>query len=398
MTVRAARPPGADGTTSPSGHYTLHPGDRLAGGRYTPDSVAGRGVFATVLAGTDTGVSPPRRVAIKLLRANDAMRRAGASEVAVLRAIAAAATSAAASLAPTTDHAGHCAVLLDTFSHRGHLALVFPLAWGSLRDALEAYGAGSGLSLRAVRLYGRQLFTALGTLRAARVVHGDIKPDNVLLSSDRATATLADYGSAWVEAPPFGGAEGGKAPGGGAPVTAPPPPGPAGSVGAAAGASSPTTPYLVSRFYRAPEIALGLPRGPPADVWSVGCVLYELYTGRLLLPSTDNADLLRRVAALRGVGGGIPARMLRASPRGRDWTAPLAGGRAAATAPSGVGGVVASGIAAAAAAEAGGGGGTAGGGGGATALADLIDRCVVVDPRRRCGVDEALAHPFFRGT
>lgn len=296
----AARPPGADGTTSPSGHYTFHSGDRFAGGRYAPDSVAGRGVFATVLAGTDHGVSPPRRVAIKLLRANDAMRRAGASEVAVLHAIAAAA-GASAGTAPA-DHAGHCAVLLDSFLHRGHLALVFPLACGTLRDALEAYGAGTGLALEAVRLYGRQLFSALATLRAARVVHGDIKPDNVLLSADRATATLADFGSAWVEAPPPAGAEVGEgAAAAAAAVAAPPLPraGTGVAVGAAAGASSPTTPYLVSRFYRAPEIALRLPRGPPADVWSVGCVLYELYTGRLLLPSTDNADLLRRVDGQR---------------------------------------------------------------------------------------------------
>jgi len=39
------------------------------------------------------------------------------------------------------------------------------------------------------------------------------------------------------------------------------------------------TPYLQSRFYRAPEVILGLPYSHPMDLWSIGCCLYELYTG-----------------------------------------------------------------------------------------------------------------------
>ena len=37
--------------------------------------------------------------------------------------------------------------------------------------------------------------------------------------------------------------------------------------------------YIQSRFYRAPEIILGIPYSMPIDMWSFGCILIELFTG-----------------------------------------------------------------------------------------------------------------------
>jgi serine/threonine-protein kinase PRP4 len=68
------------------------------------------------------------------------------------------------------------------------------------------------------------------------------------------------------------------------------------------------TPYLVSRFYRAPEIILGLPYDHPLDMWSVGCCLYELYTGKVLFPGPSNNDMLRLHMELKGP---FPKKMLR---------------------------------------------------------------------------------------
>ncbi|KAH1031211.1 hypothetical protein J1N35_043385 [Gossypium stocksii] len=68
------------------------------------------------------------------------------------------------------------------------------------------------------------------------------------------------------------------------------------------------TPYLVSRFYRAPEIILGLPYDHPMDIWSVGCCLYELYTGKVLFPGPTNNDMLRLHMELKGP---FPKKMLR---------------------------------------------------------------------------------------
>jgi serine/threonine-protein kinase PRP4 len=52
------------------------------------------------------------------------------------------------------------------------------------------------------------------------------------------------------------------------------------------------TPYLVSRFYRAPEIILGCTYDYAIDVWSLACTLFELYTGRILFPGKSNSLML----------------------------------------------------------------------------------------------------------
>lgn len=83
------------------------------------------------------------------------------------------------------------------------------------------------------------------------------------------------------------------------------------------------TPYLVSRFYRAPEISkslyvvyrasfreettwdaddqvLGLPYDTAIDIWSIGCTLYELYTGKILFPGRSNNHMLRLMMEVKG--------------------------------------------------------------------------------------------------
>ena len=51
--------------------------------------------------------------------------------------------------------------------------------------------------------------------------------------------------------------------------------------------------YVQSRAYRAPEVVLGLPYSPKVDMWSLGCILMELFTGKLLF---DNRSVQARAA------------------------------------------------------------------------------------------------------
>ena len=76
------------------------------------------------------------------------------------------------------------------------------------------------------------------------------------------------------------------------------------------------TPYLVSRFYRAPEISqsipliqnhstdctavLGMPYDFAIDTWSIGCTLFELFTGKILFTGRTNNQMLRSIMECRG--------------------------------------------------------------------------------------------------
>lgn len=51
--------------------------------------------------------------------------------------------------------------------------------------------------------------------------------------------------------------------------------------------------YLQSRYYRAPEIILGLPFCEAIDMWSLGCVVAELFLGWPLYPGSSEYDQIR---------------------------------------------------------------------------------------------------------
>lgn len=113
----------------------------------------------------------------------------------------------------------HCLRLLSSFYHKQHLCLVFEPLSMNLREVLKKYGKNVGLHITAVRSYTRQLFRALRLLKKCEILHADIKPDNILVNESKLVLKLCDFGSA-----------------------------------TDASDCEPTE-YLVSRFYRAPEIS-----------------------------------------------------------------------------------------------------------------------------------------------
>ena len=59
--------------------------------------------------------------------------------------------------------------------------------------------------------------------------------------------------------------------------------------------------YVQSRFYRCPEIVMGLPYDCAVDMWSFGCVLCELATGRPIFPAQDENELLEFIRSRIGM-------------------------------------------------------------------------------------------------
>ncbi|XP_017057934.1 serine/threonine-protein kinase PRP4 homolog [Drosophila ficusphila] len=242
------------------GYYRVRIGEVLDN-RYLVNGYTGQGVFSNVVRGRDQARGQAN-VAIKIIRNNEIMHKTGLRELEILKKLNDA----------DPEDRFHCLRLYRHFFHKQHLCMVFePLAM-NLREVLKKYGKNVGLHIKAVRSYTQQLFLALKLLKKTGILHADIKPDNILVNENNLILKLCDFGSA------------------------------------SAISDNEITPYLVSRFYRAPEIILGIPYDYGIDTWSAGCTIYELYTGKILFSGKSNNQMLK---FFMDVKGKIPNRIVR---------------------------------------------------------------------------------------
>lgn len=126
-----------------------------------------------------------------------------------------------------------------------------------------------------------QLLKCMKYIHSARLVHRDLKPSNVLLNS-RCHVKVADFGLArsMTEAEASNSV---PSDAGDQPVAAAPP----------------LTDYVATRWYRAPEILLGSSRYTTGvDMWSIGCILAEMLTGKPAFPGSSTMNQLDRVLEL----------------------------------------------------------------------------------------------------
>ncbi|KAK4655344.1 U4/U6 small nuclear ribonucleoprotein prp4 [Podospora pseudocomata] len=238
------------------GYYKIRPGE-LLDGRYQVLTTLGRGMFSGVARAVD--VTNKQVVAIKIMRNNDALRKGGFTEIAILQKLNAA----------DPDNKKHLVRFERSFEYKGHLCMAFENLSMNLREVLKKFGNNVGINLNATRIYASQIFIALGHMRKCSIIHADLKPDNILVNEARNVLKICDLGTAIDRSD-------------------------------AATASTEITPYLVSRFYRAPEIILGMPYDYAVDMWSIGCTLYELYTGKILFTGDSNNQMLKNIMEIRG--------------------------------------------------------------------------------------------------
>ena len=236
----------------PEGYYKIINNELVNGGRHRLIKTLGRGVFANVAQAEEVSAENNeqhgRLVAIKMIRRNELMRKASHKEMDFLEKV---------NEADPHDKR-HIIRLLGSFDHKGHLCIIFEHMSKNLRDLLKEETNGHGLALPAVRTYAKQMFLGLQHLQNCQVIHLDLKPDNVLVSADKKTIKLADFGTAVDKRDVIE-----------------------------------RTEYLVSRFYRAPEIILGMDIGYAVDMWAVGCTVYELWTGKILFTGRSNNQMVK---------------------------------------------------------------------------------------------------------
>ncbi|KAL2130660.1 hypothetical protein VTI74DRAFT_6100 [Chaetomium olivicolor] len=239
------------------GYYKIRPGEILDG-RYQISTTLGRGMFSGVARAVD--LTTKKVVAIKIMRNNDALRKGGFTEIAILQKLNDA----------DPEDKKHIVRFERSFEYKGHLCMAFENLSMNLREVLKKFGNNVGINLKATRAYAYQIFLALGHMRKCSIIHADLKPDNILVNEARNMLKICDLGTAIDRSD------------------------------AATAAANEPMPYLVSRFYRAPEIILGVPFDYAVDMWSIGCTLYELYTGKILFTGENNNQMLKNIMEIRG--------------------------------------------------------------------------------------------------
>lgn len=99
----------------------------------------------------------------------------------------------------------HIIKFFETFSLKNHLCIVFEeleyilrliFCSMNLRNLLRIETKGRGLNISATCLYVAQITRALKYLHSLGYIHADLKPDNILITSNRTSVKLCDFGSA----------------------------------------------------------------------------------------------------------------------------------------------------------------------------------------------------------
>uniref|UniRef100_A0A3P8R6E8 Protein kinase domain-containing protein n=1 Tax=Astatotilapia calliptera TaxID=8154 RepID=A0A3P8R6E8_ASTCA len=144
------------------------------------------------------------------------------------------------------------------------LTLVFEYLDSDLKQYLD--NCGNLMSMHNVKIFMFQLLRGLSYCHKRKILHRDLKPQNLLIN-DKGELKLADFGLARAK-------------------------------------SVPTKTYsneVVTLWYRPPDVLLGSTEySTPIDMWGVGCILYEMATGRPMFPGATVKEELHLIFRLMG--------------------------------------------------------------------------------------------------
>ncbi|CAC9891161.1 unnamed protein product [Aureobasidium pullulans] len=237
----------------------------------------GQGTFGKVVQAYDRRRNAD--VAIKIIRSVQKYRDASRIELRVLSTLA----------CNDKHNRNKCIHLRDTFDFRNHICIVTDLLGQSVFDFLKSNSFVPFPSTH-IQQFARQLFTSVAFLHDLNLIHTDLKPENILLvqnhyqtftynrnipSSSNTNPRsakfrrvlldpeirLIDFGSATFD-------------------------------------DEYHSSVVSTRHYRAPEIILNLGWSFPCDIWSIGCILVEFFTGDALFQTHDNLEHLAMMEAV----------------------------------------------------------------------------------------------------
>ncbi|CAL1532909.1 unnamed protein product [Lymnaea stagnalis] len=280
------------------GHLIYRAGDILQA-RYEIVNTLGEGTFGKVVECKDIHKGGDR-LALKIIKNVEKYREAAKLEINVLEKLR------------ERDPQGKylCVQMLDWFDFHGHMCIGFDMLGLSVFDFLKENNYVP-YTLEQVRHISYQLCYAVNFLHENQLTHTDLKPENILfVNSDFDTyfnpkkspfefagsvrtrlskrderrikntdIKLIDFGSATFD-------------------------------------HEHHSTIVSTRHYRAPEVILELGWAQPCDVWSIGCIMFELYTGYTLFQTHDNKEHL---AMMERILGSMPYRMTKKTKTNYFW-------------------------------------------------------------------------------
>ncbi|KDQ60565.1 hypothetical protein JAAARDRAFT_553201 [Jaapia argillacea MUCL 33604] len=233
------------------GDYLVVNRDHLAY-RYEVIDTLGKGSFGQVLHCRDhcTGES----VAIKIIRNKKRFHHQALVEIKILDNLR----------KWDSEEKHHVIKMTEHFYFRQHLCIAMELLSINLYELIKANGF-VGFTTALIRRFTSQMLLSLSLMRTHRIVHCDLKPENVLLRHPAKSAIkVIDFGSSCFE-------------------------------------HEKIYTYIQSRFYRSPEVILGMNYHMAIDMWSLGCILAELSTGFPIFPGENEQEQLSCIMEVLGI-------------------------------------------------------------------------------------------------
>jgi len=220
--------------------------------RYEVVDILGKGSFGVVIRCFDH--KEKEQLAVKIIRNKRKFHQQGRVEIKALEVLR------------NGDPGDEMGIvrMRSSFLFRSHICLAFELLSMNLYELLKVNGY-NGFSPTLIKRFAVQLLVALLYSQRNGIIHCDLKPENILLATPNKSAIkLIDFGSSCFQ-------------------------------------NSRIYTYIQSRFYRAPEIILGIPYTFAIDMWSLGCILAELYRGYPLFPGESEMEQLQYMLETLGL-------------------------------------------------------------------------------------------------
>ncbi|KAG5417554.1 hypothetical protein I9W82_005190 [Candida metapsilosis] len=227
-----------------AGNYIVVPNDHI-NYRFQILQNIGNGSFGNVILAQDHKYKGNNLVAIKIINNNFNSSIQSVNEIKMLKHM------------KGRQHP-NVIEFYEHFNFRSHICIVTEVLSLNLYSVLEITQF-RGFSFDLIKEFSKQILSGLTYLHSLKIVHCDIKPENVMIKlpenpqDNTFTVKVIDFGSSCFD-------------------------------------DKKTFTYIQSRYYRAPEIILGANYDNKIDVWSLGCLLAELFTGSPLLAGKNEID------------------------------------------------------------------------------------------------------------